>query len=143
MFARSAMRALRPGLARTSRRFGAPAEPVEVAPVAEKDMWHKQTGAGFVFKEIGRADFMPFFVGLTCVRGTGPTLPHPARATTRRKFAATLAPTLSRARGYRPETVMRAPLSLQGVVCPARLRHDARRYVRAPSHAHVPPTTGF
>ena len=67
MFARSAIRALQPSLARGARRFGAPAAPAEVAPVAEKDMWHKKSGAEFVMKEIGRADFMPFFVGLTCV----------------------------------------------------------------------------
>ena len=64
--------------------LGAPAAPAEVAPVAEKDMWHKKTGAEFVVKEIGRADFMPFFIGLTCVSARRPAslafAPTPALA---------------------------------------------------------------
>jgi hypothetical protein len=60
------MRALRtPAAARPAvRRFGAPA--AEEAPIvfAEKDMWHKKSGMDFVINECGRADFMPFLVGL-------------------------------------------------------------------------------
>ena len=71
-----------PRSARSSR--ASPAAPAEVAPVAEKDMWHKKTGAEFVVKEIGRADFMPFFIGLTCVSARRPAslafAPTPALA---------------------------------------------------------------